>query len=124
MTSFYPPFSFGGDAMYLYRLVNALARHGHEVDVVHCADSYHLLHPQPLSQSFLNHPNVTVHTLRSRWGLLSPFVAQQTGWTWPKTNKIRKVLLSKKFDVIHYHNISLLGPEVLRLAPDYSDFLK
>ena len=32
--------------------------------------------------------------------------------------------MSKKFDVIHYHNISLLGPEVLRLAPDYGGFVK
>ncbi|MGH9685834.1 MAG: glycosyltransferase family 4 protein [Candidatus Acidiferrales bacterium] len=124
LTTFYPPYSFGGDAMYLYRLVNALARRGHEVDVVHCADSYHVLHPTLPLKEFPNHPSVTVHTLKSRWGVLSPLVSQQTGSTWPNTNRIRQVLLSKKFDVIHYHNISLLGPAVLRLDPDYRDFLK
>jgi glycosyltransferase involved in cell wall biosynthesis len=71
-----------------------------------------------------NHPNVTVHRLRSPWGLLSPIVAQQTGKTWPKTNAILEIFFSKKFDVIHYHNISMLGPEVLRLQPDYRDFIK
>jgi glycosyltransferase involved in cell wall biosynthesis len=124
LTTFYPPYSFGGDAMYLYRLVNALARGGHEVDVIHCADSYHALHPGPPPNEFPNHSNVTIHTLKSRWGIISPLVSQQTGSTWPNTNRIRSVLLSKRFDVIHYHNISLLGPTALRIDPDYRDFLK
>lgn len=124
VSTFYPPFSFGGDAIFLHRLVNALAQRGHEVDVIHCADSFHALHPEVPTKEFPNCPNVTVHTLRSRWGVLSPLIAQQTGRTWPKTNEIRKLLLSKNFDVIHYHNISLLGPEVLCLEPDYRDFLK
>ncbi len=110
--------------MYLYRLVNALARRGHEVDVIHCADSYHVLQPQMPSKQFPNHPNVTVHTLRSRWGMLSPLLTQQTGGTWFKTEQILRVLMSKKFDVIHYHNASLLGPRALELAPDYADFLR
>lgn len=124
LSIFYPPYSFGGDAMYLYRLVNALARRGHEVDVIHCADSYHVLEPRTPTQKFPNHPNVSVHTLRSRWGALSPFLAQQTGQTWLKTRRIREVFLGKHFDVIHYHNISLFGPTVLELAPDYSNFIK
>jgi glycosyltransferase involved in cell wall biosynthesis len=124
LSIFYPPYSFGGDAMYLYRLVNALARRGHEVDVVHCADSYHVLEPREPTAKFPNHPNVTVHTLRSRWGRLSPLLSQQTGGTWLKTRRILEVMLGKKFDVIHYHNISLLGPRVLELQPDYRDFIK
>ncbi len=124
LSIFYPPYSFGGDAMYLYRLVNALARRGHEVDVIHCADSYHVLEPRTPTSQFPNHANVTVHTLRSRWGPLSPLVAQQTGQTWLKTDRIREVFLGKQFDVIHYHNISLLGPRVLELRPDYDTYLK
>ena len=124
LSIFYPPYSFGGDAMYLYRLVNALARRGHEVDVIHCADSYHVLEPRTPPPSFPNHPNVSVHTLRSRWGALSPLLAQQTGQTWLKTKRIREVFLGKRFDVIHYHNISLFGPKVLELAPDYADYIK
>jgi glycosyltransferase involved in cell wall biosynthesis len=124
LSSFYPPYSFGGDAMYLHRLVNLLARHGHEVDVIHCVDSYKALaRREPEAQSS-NHPNVTVHSLRSRLGFLSPLIAQQTGSTWPKTDAILEVLYSKRFDVIHYHNISLLGPKVMQLEPDYRDFIK
>ncbi len=44
LTTFYPPYSFGGDAMYIYRLSHALGDVGHSVDVIHCVDSYHLLH--------------------------------------------------------------------------------
>ncbi len=124
LSTFYPPYSFGGDAMYLHRLVNLLARSGHEVDVIHCVDSYKALSGRDPEQTFENHPNVTVHSLRSRLGFLSPLLAQQTGCTWPKTKGILEVLYSKKFDVIHYHNISLLGPRVLRLEPDYRDFIK
>ena len=110
--------------MYLHRLVNLLARQGHEVDVIHCVDSYKALARREPELKFSNHPNVTVHSLRSRLGFLSPLIAQQTGSTWPKTNGILEVLYSKKFDVIHYHNISLLGPKVMQLKPDYKDFVK
>ena len=124
LSTFYPPYSFGGDALYVYHLANALARRGHDVDVIHCADSFHVLHPGQPSGRFTAHPNVTVHTLRSGWGSLSPLIAQQTGRAWLKTKPIREVLSSKRFDVIHYHNISLLGPEVLRLSPNYGNFIK
>lgn len=124
LSTFYPPYSFGGDAIFLHHLANTLAQEGHEVDVIHCADSYHVLHPGPPGNQVSNHSGVTVHALKSPWGLLSPLIAQQTGRTWPKTARIRELLMSKKFDVIHYHNISLLGPEVLRLAPDYREFVK
>jgi len=124
LSIFYPPYSFGGDAMYLYRLANALARRGHDVDVIHDADSYHVLEPSAPKANFPNHPNVTVHTLRSRWGRLSPLLSQQTGGVWLKSRRIREVFLGKRFDVIHYHNISLFGPRVLALAPDYADFIK
>ena len=124
LSIFYPPYSFGGDAIYLSRLTTALAQHGHEVDVIHCVDSYKAIAHQEPDRQFPNHPNVTVHSLRSRLGVLSPLIAQQTGSTWPKTNRILEVFYSKKFDVIHYHNISLLGPKVLQLEPDYHDFIK
>ena len=124
LSIFYPPYSFGGDAAYLHRLVNELARRGHEVDVIHCADSFHALHRGEPQQAPSNHPNVTVHTLRSGWGVLSPLLSQQTGGTWLKTARIREILLGKKFDVIHYHNISLFGPRVLQIAPDYTGFIK
>jgi glycosyltransferase involved in cell wall biosynthesis len=110
--------------MYLYRLLNALARRGHEVDIIHDVDAYHVLEPKEPKQQFPNHTNITVHALRSGKGMLSPLLTQQTGGAWFKKRRIQEVMLGKKFDVIHYHNTSLLGPKALEIAPDYPDFIK
>jgi glycosyltransferase involved in cell wall biosynthesis len=117
LTTFYPPYSFGGDAMYLYRLCHALADAGHHVDVIHCVDAYHLLHPAQPEVRFTEHPNVTRHELRSGYGWLSPFLTQQTGRPYLKMRHIRPVFDSKPYDVVHFHNTSLLGPKVLTLEP-------
>ncbi len=117
LTTFYPPYSFGGDAMYIYRLAHALGDAGHEVDVVHCVDAYHLLHPAEPAIQFAPHPNVTVHGLRSGYGWLSPLVTQQTGRLGLKEKRVVELLNRKPYDVIHYHNISLLGPQALALQP-------
>src|SRR3954463_15760624 len=97
MTTFYPPYSFGGDAMYIYRLSHALGDLGHHVDVVHDLDAYHLLHPRPPEIAFQDHPNVTVHSLKSQFGPLSPLLSQQTGRPLLKKRAIREVLNSKPY---------------------------
>jgi glycosyltransferase involved in cell wall biosynthesis len=117
LTTFYPPYHFGGDAMYLYRLCHALGDQGHHVDVVHCVDSYNLLHPEPPPIKFVEHPNVVRHELRSGLGFVSPLLTQQTGRPLLKRAAIRKVLESRPYDVVHFHNVSLLGPEILSIAP-------
>ena len=117
LTTFYPPYSFGGDAMYIYRLAHALGDAGHRVDVVHCIDAYHLQHPAEPEIGFAEHPNVTRHGLRSRYGWLSPLLTQQTGRPYLKRRQLRAIMDSKPYDVIHYHNISLLGPDILRWQP-------
>ncbi|MGE0887477.1 MAG: glycosyltransferase family 4 protein [Blastocatellales bacterium] len=117
-TTFYPPYSFGGDAMYLYRLTHALGDADHKVDVIHCVDSYHLLHPAEPEIKFADHPNVTVHGLRSGFNWLSPLLTQQTGKPLLKSKRIKEILQSKPYDVLHFHNISLLGPEILTLEPE------
>ncbi len=117
LTTFYPPYSFGGDAMYIYRLAHALGDAGHHVDVVHCIDAYHLQHPAEPEISFAEHPNVTRHGLRSGYGWLSPLLTQQTGRPYLKRRQLRAIMDSKPYDVVHYHNISLLGPDILRWEP-------
>jgi glycosyltransferase involved in cell wall biosynthesis len=115
LTTFYPPHSFGGDALYVYRLCHALGEEGHQVDVVHCVDAYHLFHPAEPPIRFADHPNVRRHELRSRHGWLSPLLTQQTGRPLLKQAAIAALLRQHDYDVIHYHNISLLGPAVLAL---------
>lgn len=116
ITTFYPPYSFGGDATYTYELANELAERGHHVEVIHCLDSYHLLARGETLRSYEPHPGVIVHRLASGLGGLSPLATQQTGYPLLKTGKIQDVL-AQGFDVIHYHNISLVGgPKLLELG--------
>ena len=124
LTTFYPPYSFGGDAMYTFRLAHALGDAGHQVDVIHCIDSYHLLHPAEPQIEFAEHPNVTRHELRSGYKWLSPLLTQQTGRSFLKHRQIRAVMDSKAYDVIHYHNTSLLGPEVLSFKQKHGVAIK
>ncbi|HEX8969494.1 MAG TPA: glycosyltransferase family 4 protein [Chloroflexota bacterium] len=114
VTTFYPPYHFGGDAMYLYRLANELARRGHRVTVAHCIDAYKVLHPEEPTGNFVNHPNVTVRRLKSRWGSLSPMVTYLTGRPGLKAPALKALFAEERFDVTHFHNISLIGgPAVL-----------
>ena len=124
LTTFYPPYSFGGDAAQLYRLSHALAESGHHVDVVHCVDAYHLLHPGEPPVKFAEHPNVVRHELRSGYKWLSPLLSQQTGRMGLKRKSIAEVLRLRPYDVIHFHNISLLGPEVLSVEPEHGRAVK
>jgi len=112
ITTFYPPYHFGGDGIFVQRLSNELARRGHQVEVIHCIDAYRFLAHQAPSGAHEDHPNITVHGLKSRSGFLSPLATQQTGFPFFKSSRIREIL-EKNFDVIHYHNISLFGPKIL-----------
>ena len=116
VTTFYPPYSFGGDGMFVYRLSNALAELGHQVDVVHCVDAYRSVAPagaNPDEASFPHHRNVTVHRLKSKAGILSPLLTQQTGHPGLKNPRLKELLERGRYDVINYHNISLIGPKAL-----------
>ncbi len=124
LTTFYPPYSFGGDAVFLHRVAHALADAGHTVDVLHCVDSYHLLHPAQPEIAWPEHPGVRRHELRSGWGWLGPLAAQQTGRPLLTRGQIHQLFESQPYDVVHYHNVSLLGPEILKYRPAGEDFVK
>ncbi len=124
LTTFYPPQSFGGDAVYLYRLCHELGEMGHQVGVVHCVDSYNLLHPAPPEIEFASHPNVRTWPLRTGSGWLSPLVTHQTGQPGVKRREIQRILDSERWDVIHYHNMSLLGAATLAMESRQGPALK
>lgn len=117
VTTFYPPYHFGGDAISTFRLVQALAEAGHRVDVVHSEDAYRLQGLDEPSGSFDHHPNVRVHGLRSRARRLAPLLAHQTGGVGLYGGELRRILEDARPDVIHFHNVSLMGaPGVLTLG--------
>jgi len=114
VTTFYPPYHFGGDATFVRSLARALVARGHEVEVVHCEDAYSLQAREPAVET--EHDGIVVHRLRSAFGMLSPVITQQTGKPGLKTAQL-KAVLDRDFDVVNFHNISLIGgPGVLGLS--------
>jgi glycosyltransferase involved in cell wall biosynthesis len=115
VTTFYPPYHFGGDATYTHRLATELGRRGHLVDVVHDRDAYYLLHPGEPPLACPPSDNVTVHALKSPLGVLSPLATHQTGLPLLKRRLVR-LLESGGHDVVHFHNASLIGPGAFGLG--------
>lgn len=113
VTTFYPPFHFGGDATYVRALSRALVEEGHEVEVIHCQDAYEVNGTDVTPTAEAADPGISVHRLKSRAGVLSPLITQQTGQPGLKAGALREIL-DGSFDVVHFHNISLIGgPGVL-----------
>src|SRR6266496_4685905 len=79
ITTFYPPYAFGGDGVYVQQLSNELAKRGHQVEVVHCRDAYNLLAGRIPPITYHDHSNVTVHSLKSPLGFWSPLATHQSG---------------------------------------------
>ena len=112
-TTFYPPYHIGGDAIHVYHLSNELARLGHEVHVIHSIDSYHWQRKGKPIHKYPNHENVTVHSISSPIGKISPLISYIFGSPFPVTRKIQNVINEVKPDILHHHNIAGLGPFIL-----------
>jgi glycosyltransferase involved in cell wall biosynthesis len=114
ITTFYPPYHFGGEAMYLYHFSNALARRGHRVTVVHCVDAYRMGATRGPRGSFPHHENVRVESLESPLGFVSPLVTYLSGRPGLKAPALDRLFGQKSFDVVHFHLVTLFGPGVIR----------
>jgi len=114
LTTFYPPYNFGGDGIAVQRLARALVRAGHRVTVVHDVDAWRLLGGRsdlPAGED----DGVEVISLRSRMGSLSPLLTQQFGIPVAHGRRIRRLIEERDADVVHFHNVSLVGgPALLR----------
>lgn len=114
VTTFYPPLHFGGDAAYAYQLTNALARRGHAVTVVHSADAYRALGGERAAGDFEHPPGVAVRRLETRLPRASLLATYLSGRPFVYARQLREVLDGDRYDVIHFHNTSLVGgPGVL-----------
>jgi len=122
VTTFYPPHNFGGDGIVVQRLATELADRGHHVEVIHCVDAFQALKPPSHAAQSAPppHPNIVVHGLKSPGGILSPILTHQTGRPMLKAPAIRRVLAKGQFDVVHFHNMSLIGPT----AVHYTDAIR
>ncbi len=109
LTTFYPPWNFGGDGIQVQRLAHALADRGHPVTVV-CAPKVHRLLGGERATDPGGHPGVEVVGLDD--GLLSLTGTYLSGRPLRSRRRLER-LLGDGFDVLHYNNPSLLGAPAL-----------
>lgn len=114
-TTFYPPYSFGGDAVGVQRMARALATRGHDVTVVHDEDAYLSLGGVPAGTT--EEDGVRAIGLRSRRSMLSNLLTQQTGRNIMHRRRISDIVGAGRYDIIWYNNISLVGgPGILTVG--------
>ena len=109
LTTFYPPYSFGGDAIGIQRLSRALVRKGHRITVIQDIDAYNVLSDRPDPEMPGDDDGVELIQLRSNFPRLSILLTQQLGRPVVQGRAIKKVLEEREFDVIMFHNTSLVG---------------
>jgi len=114
VTTFYPPYHFGGDAVFVQRLAHAIAARGHSVDVVHSVDAFRLSR-QASRDGYTETRGVRRVPLETPVPFISTLLSHQLGSPGVYSRRLHEILESDRYDVIHFHNISLMGgPEVLR----------
>jgi glycosyltransferase involved in cell wall biosynthesis len=116
VTTFYPPYNFGGDGIFVERLVTALAKDGHDIHVVHDKDAFAFCSGRILeSANQGQYKNVTIHTIGGAQADKLDLLARHQLGRPVGRHKELETLLNAGFDVIHFHNISLMGgPEILK----------
>ena len=116
LTTFYPPYNFGGDGMGILRLSQALVRRGHHVTVIHDGDAYVSLAKREPPAAPAD-DGVELITLRSQLGIVSNLLTQQTGRPIVHHKTIKRLLDVGAYDVTVFHNVSLVGgPGILSLG--------
>ena len=109
ITTFYPPFNFGGDGNYVRMFAHALVRAGHLVDIIHDVDAFRALHKGPDPKPIDEPAGIRVFQLQSQWPKLACLATQQTSHPIVHGREIKQILAKGQYDVIHYHNVSLVG---------------
>jgi len=119
-TSFYPPYHIGGDAVHVKYLAETLAKKGHEVHVLHSMDAYNFKKKEKKNPE-KPRKNIILHTLNSPLGKLEPILNYCFGTQEYTMNYFKELVKKEKFDVVHHHNISLLGYNILKKIGHYKN---
>ncbi len=116
LTSFFGAHSFGGDAVYVDRLSRALLRRGHEVTVIYSLDAYEAVRGRVEPAPYEAPGGLRIKAIRSAAQPLPLLLSHQLGRPVGMQRDLLAAIGGERFDVLHFHNISLLGgPGVLSL---------
>ncbi len=113
VTTFFPPASFGGDAVQVHRLVEGLAARGHEVRVVHAPEAFDA-GAGGATEGLVAPEGVEVISANpGRRGLVASYLV---GRPWGFGRHLAELL--EDADVVHFHNPSLIGGPGALLIPE------
>jgi glycosyltransferase involved in cell wall biosynthesis len=117
MTStFYPPYHIGGDAVHVKYLADELVKRGHEVHVLHSLDAYNV--KKKKSPEKAESDDIFTHPVKTRFNF-SSYAAYAFGNSSAVNKEFESLVKQVKPDVVHHHNISLLGYDLLKKQGDY-----
>jgi glycosyltransferase involved in cell wall biosynthesis len=111
-TSFYPPYHVGGACLHVKWLSEELARLGHEVHVMFSLDAYEIKKGK-IPRLNIQPGTVHLHPLRSPRGRIEPLLVYLRGTSSYISREFQRLLKEISPDVVHHHNISLLGYDLL-----------
>jgi len=117
-TTFYPPYHIGGDANHVKYLAEELARQGHEVHVMSSLDAYEIKRGK-VGKLQIKPGQVYLHPLRSPRGRLEPLLVYLRGRSGYFAREFDRLVKEISPDVVHHHNISLLGYDLLKKRGSY-----
>jgi glycosyltransferase involved in cell wall biosynthesis len=118
-SSFFPPFHVGGDATHVEYLSNLLGQNGYNVHVLHSIDAYKIKRRGKLILKTKVQPNVATHPISSPIGVLEPLLSYTIGKSPLTTKEFAKLIDKNRPDVVHHHNLSLLGYNLLLKRGQY-----
>ena len=117
-TTFYPPYHVGGDANHVKYLAEELARQGHEVQVMFSVDAYRIKRGK-VPKPDIEPGQVQLNPLRSPRGRLEPLLVYLRGKSGYFLKEFDRLVKEISPDVVHHHNISLLGYDFLKKRGAY-----
>ena len=112
VSTFYPPYHLGGDAVHVQYLAEALAAQGHEVHVEYSPAAFRAKRRGTRASGADASRAVHIHPMTGPRQLTSPVGAYVLGRSRSVQRAHARVVREANPDVIHLHNISLLGLSV------------
>jgi glycosyltransferase involved in cell wall biosynthesis len=115
-SSFYPPYHLGGDALHVNYLAEELVKLGHKVHVLYSKDAYRVKRKK--TDVLDNSTSVITHTIDTPLNYTA-YSAYLLGESSRITKTFQSLVKTAKPNVVHHHNISLLGYPLLKKQTQY-----
>jgi len=105
ITTHFPPYHLGGDAVFVEYLSKELVKRGHEVHVLHSPAVYEMFRSADESISHKNASDgINRHPYRSRRGKLGALTTLTLGICRKPTQTAGELAIRINPDVVHWHN--------------------